>query len=68
MQVRGPYSLWHHTHEFEPAGSGTRIRDLVRYTLPLGPVGAAAHRLLVKRDLERIFDYRREAVRAALAS
>jgi ligand-binding SRPBCC domain-containing protein len=68
VQVSGPYRFWHHTHVFEPAGDGTRIRDRVRYALPLGPLGASAHRLFVRRDLERIFDYRREAIRAHFAS
>jgi hypothetical protein len=34
----------------------------VRYALPLGPLGALAHVLFARRDLERIFDHRREAV------
>lgn len=62
-QVKGPYSLWEHTHLFEKDGEGaTVIHDRVRYRLPLGPLGAIAHRLFVRRDLERIFDYRREAL------
>jgi ligand-binding SRPBCC domain-containing protein len=62
-QIRGPYALWHHTHEFEPDGDGTLMRDTVRYALPLGPLGALAHRGFVRRDVERIFDYRAEALR-----
>lgn len=63
VQLRGPYSLWEHTHSFEPAGDdAVVIRDRVRYTLPLGPLGRLAHALVVKRDLERIFAYRRGAV------
>jgi ligand-binding SRPBCC domain-containing protein len=62
-QLSGPYALWEHTHSFEPAGEeATTIRDVVRYSLPLGPLGDVARRLFVKRDVERIFDYRREAV------
>ena len=62
-QVRGPYTLWHHTHEFEPAsGGGTLMRDTVRYALPFGPLRALARRLFVVRDLERIFDYRQAEV------
>jgi ligand-binding SRPBCC domain-containing protein len=61
-QLRGPYALWEHTHEVEPHPDGTLSRDRVRYALPLGPLGEIAHRLLVRRDLERIFEYRREAV------
>jgi len=68
VQVSGPYALWEHTHEFEPAADGAvLIRDRVRYALPLGSLGELAHRLFVRRDVERIFDYRREAVAARLA-
>ena len=63
VQLKGPYSLWEHTHLFEPAGEGaTTIVDRVRYEIPLGPIGALADRLFVRRDLKRIFDYRAEAV------
>ena len=62
-QTKGPYSLWEHTHLFEKDGDGaTIIHDRVRYAVPLGPLGAIAHRLFVRRDLERIFNYRRDAV------
>ncbi len=65
MQLSGPYRLWHHTHEFrELPGGGTLMTDTVRYALPLGPLGSLAHRLLVRRDLERIFDFRARAVPA----
>lgn len=62
-QVRGPYTLWEHTHTFEEDGPGaTIIRDRVRYSIPFGPLGELADRLLVRRDLKQIFDYRRDAV------
>jgi ligand-binding SRPBCC domain-containing protein len=61
-QAKGPYALWEHTHAFEEDGEGgTVIHDRVRYALPLGPLGAVAHRLFVRRDLRRIFDYRAQA-------
>jgi hypothetical protein len=67
VQLRGPYSLWEHTHLFEEDGEGaTLIRDRIRYSLPLGPIGAAAERLFVRRDLERIFDFRGEVAAARL--
>jgi ligand-binding SRPBCC domain-containing protein len=63
MQIRGPYSLWEHTHTFEKDGpEATIIRDRVRYSIPFGPLGELAERLLVRRDLKQIFDYRRDAV------
>jgi hypothetical protein len=61
-QVRGPYALWEHTHTFEEVEGGTLVRDTVRYRVGKGPFGEVAHRLFVRRDLERIFAYRREAV------
>ena len=65
-QLRGPYAMWHHTHEFEADGEGaTLMRDTVRYALPYGPFGEVARRLFVARDLAAIFDYRTERVRAA---
>ena len=63
MQLAGPYKLWHHTQEFEPdGGGGTLMRDTVRYALPLGPLGEAARRLFVARDLSAIFDHRTKRV------
>jgi ligand-binding SRPBCC domain-containing protein len=61
-QIRGPYKLWHHTHEFEPLGSGTLVRDRVRYAIPFGLLGDLVRLLLVGRDLERVFAFRRAAI------
>ncbi len=41
--------------------------DHVRYALGFGPPGELAHRLLVRRDLRAIFDFRRRAVAAILS-
>jgi ligand-binding SRPBCC domain-containing protein len=68
VQIKGPYSLWEHTHTFEEEAGATNIEDRVRYSLPLGPLGVLAERLLVRRDLRRIFDYRREAVARELVT
>lgn len=65
-QVRGPYRLWHHTHTFREDGAATTMQDVVRYALPGGPFGGAAHWLIVRRDLERIFDFRARSVRELL--
>lgn len=60
-QLRGPYRLWQHEHTFEPVGDGTLCRDVVRYRHWGGSI---AERLLVRPDLERIFDYRSSTLRS----
>ena len=65
LQLRGPYKEWIHTHRFEPTAEGTLIGDDVRYRLPLSPFGEVAQPL-VRRQLERIFTYRHEAIRRLL--
>ena len=57
VQLRGPYTLWHHTHTFEESDGGTLCRDRVRYR-PRG--GALINWLFVRRDVERIFQYRQQ--------
>jgi ligand-binding SRPBCC domain-containing protein len=61
-QLRGPYKLWHHTHEFQAVDGGTIVADRVRYEIPLGPLGEIARTLFVRRDLDRVFAYRHQAV------
>ncbi|MCS6818271.1 MAG: SRPBCC family protein [Blastocatellia bacterium] len=68
VQLRGPYSFWHHTHRFEPHQDGTLITDDVLYALPLGPIGDLAHRLWVERALRHIFDYRQRRLAALFHS
>ena len=59
-QLRGPYRLWHHEHIFEEVDGGTLVRDIVDYAVPGGPL---IHGLLVRRDVERIFEYRAEVLK-----
>jgi hypothetical protein len=40
----------------------------VEYRLPLGVLGQAAHPIMVRRTLARIFDHRHERVAALLGS
>ena len=64
LQIKGPYQLWHHTHRFQAVDSGTLISDHVRYSLPFGILGRAAYAFSVQRNVERIFEYRQQKVRA----
>lgn len=55
-QLSGPYRRWVHTHTFERRDGRTVVGDRVEYSV-LG--GALVDRLLVRRDVEAIFDYRK---------
>ena len=54
-QIRGPYRVWIHEHRFIEKAGGTLCEDSVQYA-PLG--GAFINRLLVERDIRKIFAYR----------
>ena len=62
-QARGPYACWWHEHRFEADGARTIMIDTVHYAAPLGPLGAVADRVLVARELRRIFTHRGRAIR-----
>jgi ligand-binding SRPBCC domain-containing protein len=68
VQLAGPYRRWRHEHTFEEAPGGTLVRDRVEYALPLGPLGELARRVLVRRQLDAIFDHRREAIARRLGA
>jgi ligand-binding SRPBCC domain-containing protein len=56
--LRSPYKQWIHLHTFEAGEGGeTIMKDVVRYRLPLEPLGDVAH-FYVKKELKYIFDYR----------
>ena len=67
-QRRGPYALWQHTHTFQADGDETIMRDVVRYAIGCGPLGAFADVLLVRRDVAAIFDHRAARVPELLAA
>lgn len=64
-QLRGPYRQWIHEHTFESRDGGTLARDHVRYAAPMDFL---THRWLVRPDIERIFQYRTEALRKKFSS
>ena len=64
----GPYSLWHHQHHFRSIDGGVEMTDIVHYKLPLAFVGQLAHGLLVRKKLNRIFQYRHQKIEELLGA
>ena len=67
LMLEGPFAAWRHEHLFHDLGDQrTRMTDRVTYRLPLGPLGALAERLFLRRLLERSFRVRQASTRELL--
>ena len=62
LQLRGPYTLWHHQHTFTQTGEGTLCTDRVLYKIPMPILGGLLNALMVKKQLIEIFEYRRKII------
>jgi ligand-binding SRPBCC domain-containing protein len=61
-QLSGPYKQWIHTHTFTDTGHGTTLmKDVVRYRLPLEPLGDIAQ-WFIGREVQGIFDFRTKTI------
>ncbi len=60
----GPYKFWHHQHIFKKISDGVEMEDIIHYGLPMGIFGRMAHPIIVKPELEGIFDYRFEFLKS----
>lgn len=58
----GPYTLWHHQHHFKSVNGGVEMTDIVHYKIPFSFLGDIANSLMVKKQLQQIFNYRFNAV------
>lgn len=65
-QVRGAFAWLRHIHEFEAAGIGTLMRDIVEWKSPLGVLGRIADLVAVRPHL-RSFITRKQAALKELA-
>ena len=61
-QIKGPYSLWKHTHTFIEEEEGTTIHDKIHYIVPFGMFGRIINLLWITKDLDSIFTYRRNKI------
>jgi ligand-binding SRPBCC domain-containing protein len=65
IQIRGPFRSWRHRHLIKPNENGAVLRDEITFEPPLGVVGRLLAGGLIKRRLERLFDYRHDVTRRA---
>lgn len=61
-QKSGPYRFWRHEHRLRSTERGVEITDLIHYALPFGMLDRMVHAAIVRKQLNAIFDYRREVL------
>ncbi len=67
-QIKGPYKIWHHEHHFEKTEGGTEMRDVLFYDLPYGFIGKILYKVIVKKRVKEIFDYRHKKIKELFGS
>lgn len=58
----GPYDVWHHQHFFKEVPEGTLMTDLVYYSISPWHLGGIADKLFVRKQLNKIFDFRYQKI------
>ena len=61
-QLKGPYKLWKHRHIFKDLGDKTEMTDIVEYNPKGFPFNTILDKLIVKKEIEKIFNYRTEKI------
>lgn len=65
-QTRGPFASWWHEHTFESTThGGTRMRDTIVFSSPLGPIGRVVDSILLDAYMRRLIERRNEWLRSA---
>jgi hypothetical protein len=68
VQRGGPFRRWEHTHRFEDLPGGrSRLIDHIECEFPLGALGRLVGGPMVRRRLERLFEFRHRVTREACA-
>ena len=58
IQIKGPFKIWHHRHLFKEKQGGVEMIDIIHYKIPYGIFGGIVEKLIVKKKVKEIFDFR----------
>jgi len=61
-QDKGPYKKWTHEHRLEETPKGIIMYDNIKYIPPFGIIGKITNWIFIKKRVNEIFDYRKEAL------
>lgn len=63
-QIKGPYKIWHHEHHFKELGENKILMtDLLYYDVGYSFIGNMIEKLIVKKKVESIFEYREKKLK-----
>lgn len=66
--VRGAFATMVHDHHFAPATGGTEMRDVFRFSAPLGPLGRLVEHLVLRGYMTRLLESRNAAIKRVAES
>lgn len=61
----GPFSAWVHMHRFEAVSESTDLVDSIEFALPGGLLAEKVAGWFVRRQLNRMFEYRHQVTKRA---
>ncbi len=65
----GPYKFWHHQHIFKKlSGNTTQAIDIVNYSLPFDPLSRIINNLFISKQLDSIFEFRKQVLEKMFGS
>lgn len=62
---RGAFATMVHDHHFASVDGGTEMRDVFRFSAPLGPLGRLAERFVLRGYMTRLLEARNAAIKHA---
>ena len=68
VMVEGAFESFVHEHHFAAMNDGTRIRDEVRFSAPMGPLGLVAEKLVLRRHLIALLKRRNAVIKQVAES
>lgn len=60
--TKGPFKRWHHQHLFREIKGGSEVVDQVEYELPFGMFSVGIDNLILSKQLEHMFRFRRQTL------
>lgn len=68
-QIFGPYKIWHHEHHFLiNKDNSIKIVDIVRYKLKKTPFMKLLHKIFLKKEIIKTFNYRAKKINHILTT